>query len=150
MCSSDLDLAEGAAPAELQLARYVHAVVAFLADRHELTQLLLVAAPRDPVLRPMVQGLFDHVRGQMRAALADGQAAGLVRPLDAELTSHLLLGAVHGALVGGLGERTVDEVAREVQAYAMARLPQTEPALAMAGAPAGNSFRKDNGIIEID
>ena len=45
---------------------------------------------------------------------------------------------------------SVDEVAREVQAYAMARLPQTEPALAMAGASAGNSFRKDNGIIEID
>ena len=45
---------------------------------------------------------------------------------------------------------SVDEVAREVQAYAMARLPQattaTEPALAMAGAGA----RKDSGIIEID
>src|SRR5918993_2195686 len=40
---------------------------------------------------------------------------------------------------------SVDEVAREVQAYAMARLPQTtaatEPALAMAGAGAG--VRKD-------
>jgi hypothetical protein len=44
---------------------------------------------------------------------------------------------------------SVDEVAREVQSYAMARLPQAEPALEMAGATAG-SFRKDNGIIEID
>jgi hypothetical protein len=44
---------------------------------------------------------------------------------------------------------SVDEVAREVQAYAMARLPQMEPALAMAGATAGNS-RKDSGLIEID
>ena len=47
---------------------------------------------------------------------------------------------------------SVDEVAREVQAYAMARLPQattaTEPALEMAGAGAG--VRKDSGIIEID
>ena len=47
---------------------------------------------------------------------------------------------------------SVDEVAREVQAYAMARLPQpttpTEPALEMAGAGAG--ARKDSGIIEID
>jgi len=43
---------------------------------------------------------------------------------------------------------SVDEVAREVQAYAMARLPQAEPAHAMATAGAGE--RKDWGIIEID
>jgi hypothetical protein len=46
---------------------------------------------------------------------------------------------------------SVDEVAREVQAYAMARLPQSaaaEPALEMAGA--GTGYRKDSGIIEID
>ena len=42
---------------------------------------------------------------------------------------------------------SVDEVAREVQAYAMVRLPQAEPAHAMA-AVAGD--RKDWGIIEID
>jgi hypothetical protein len=41
---------------------------------------------------------------------------------------------------------SVDEVAREVQAYAMARLPQPEPSLEMAGA----GVRKDSGIIEID
>ena len=39
---------------------------------------------------------------------------------------------------------SVDEVAREVQGYAMARLPQAEPALAMAGAGAG-SYRKESG-----
>ena len=47
---------------------------------------------------------------------------------------------------------SVDEVAREVQAYAMARLPQAQaqadPGLALAGAGAGD--RKDWGIIEID
>ena len=43
---------------------------------------------------------------------------------------------------------TVDEVAREVQAYALARLPQPEPSLALAGAGAGE--RKGWGIIEID
>lgn len=43
---------------------------------------------------------------------------------------------------------SVDEVAREVQAYAMARLPQAEPAHAMA--TAGGGDRKDWGIIEID
>ncbi|MDP2053291.1 MAG: winged helix-turn-helix domain-containing protein, partial [Acidobacteriota bacterium] len=43
---------------------------------------------------------------------------------------------------------SVDEVAREVQAYAMARLPQAEPVHAMAAAGAGD--RKDWGIIEID
>jgi hypothetical protein len=43
---------------------------------------------------------------------------------------------------------SVDEVAREVQNYAVARLPQGEPALAMAGAT-GND-RKPWGIIEID
>ena len=45
---------------------------------------------------------------------------------------------------------SVDEVAREVQAYAMSRLPhaQPDPALALAGAGAGD--RRDWGIIEID
>ncbi|MGQ0733948.1 MAG: hypothetical protein ACT4QD_09860 [Acidobacteriota bacterium] len=41
----------------------------------------------------------------------------------------------------------VDDVAREVQTYALGRLPQPEPLLAMAGAGAD---RKDWGIIEID
>jgi hypothetical protein len=41
---------------------------------------------------------------------------------------------------------TVDEVAREVQSYALARLPQPEPSLALAGA----GERKGWGIIEID
>jgi hypothetical protein len=43
---------------------------------------------------------------------------------------------------------TVDEVAREVQSYALARLPQTEPPLAMAGAAIVD--RKRWGIVEID
>jgi hypothetical protein len=43
---------------------------------------------------------------------------------------------------------TVDEVAREVQGYALARLPQTEPPLVMAGVAA--SDRKRWGIVEID
>jgi hypothetical protein len=42
----------------------------------------------------------------------------------------------------------VDEVAREVQSYALARLPQAEPSLALAAA--GLSERKGWGIIEID
>lgn len=42
---------------------------------------------------------------------------------------------------------TVDEVAREVQSYALARLPQPEPTMAMAGAA---SDRKRWGIVEID
>jgi hypothetical protein len=41
----------------------------------------------------------------------------------------------------------VDDVAREVQSYALARLPQTEPSMAMAGAA---TERKPWGIIEID
>jgi hypothetical protein len=42
---------------------------------------------------------------------------------------------------------SVDEVARQVQSYALARLPQAEPSLAMAGAGAE---RKRWGIVEID
>jgi hypothetical protein len=43
----------------------------------------------------------------------------------------------------------VDEVAREVQGYAMARLPHVEPVMEMATA-GGGSYRKDSGLIEID
>ena len=40
-----------------------------------------------------------------------------------------------------------DDLAREIQAYAETRLPQAEPALAVA---AGAENRKNWGIIEID
>jgi hypothetical protein len=44
-----------------------------------------------------------------------------------------------------------DDIAREVHTYVMARLPQTEPALALAGAsPAEDSRARSWGIIEID
>jgi hypothetical protein len=43
---------------------------------------------------------------------------------------------------------TVDEVAREVQSYALARLPHAEPPMAMAGAVTAD--RKRWGIVEID
>lgn len=44
----------------------------------------------------------------------------------------------------------VDEVAREVQSYALTRLPQAEPSLEMVAAGAGAAERKGWGIIEID
>ena len=44
-----------------------------------------------------------------------------------------------------------EDVAREVHAYVVARLPQAEPALALAGAPQTDAARdKSWGIIEID
>jgi hypothetical protein len=46
---------------------------------------------------------------------------------------------------------TDEDVAQEVHTYVMARLPQAEPALAMAGSTPGNGDRdKPWGIIEID
>ena len=46
---------------------------------------------------------------------------------------------------------TDDDLAREVHGYVTARLPQTEPALALAGAAAVDADRdKSWGIIEID
>jgi hypothetical protein len=44
-----------------------------------------------------------------------------------------------------------DEIASEVHQYALARLPQAEPVMAMAGTAAGgDDDRKTWGIIEID
>jgi hypothetical protein len=45
---------------------------------------------------------------------------------------------------------TEDEIAREVHAYVLARMPQSEPALALAGAPQNGERDKSWGIIEID
>ena len=46
---------------------------------------------------------------------------------------------------------TDEEVAQEVHAYVMARLPQAEPALALAGSTPGDGDREKSwGIIEID
>ncbi len=44
-----------------------------------------------------------------------------------------------------------EDVAREVHAYVLARIPHAEPALALAGAPQADAGRdKSWGIIEID
>jgi hypothetical protein len=45
---------------------------------------------------------------------------------------------------------TDEDVAREVQAYVMSRLPTLEPALAMAGGETQGARDKSWGIIEID
>jgi hypothetical protein len=45
---------------------------------------------------------------------------------------------------------TVDEVAREVHAFVLTRLPHLEPAMALAGAPPGADRDRPWGIIEID
>jgi hypothetical protein len=46
---------------------------------------------------------------------------------------------------------TEDDIAREVHAYVMARLPQAAPALALAGAGEADAAREKSwGIIEID
>jgi hypothetical protein len=45
---------------------------------------------------------------------------------------------------------TDDDIAREVHRYALPRLPQNEPALAMAGAGTPEDDKKGWGIIEID
>jgi hypothetical protein len=46
---------------------------------------------------------------------------------------------------------TDEDIAREVHGYVLARLPHMEPALVLAGAPAGDAERdKSWGIIEID
>jgi hypothetical protein len=45
---------------------------------------------------------------------------------------------------------TEDDIASEVHQYALARLPQTEPALALATAAHADDERKTWGIIEID
>jgi hypothetical protein len=45
---------------------------------------------------------------------------------------------------------TDEEIAREVHAYVLVRLPQAEPALALAGTPAAADAEKNWGIIEID
>jgi hypothetical protein len=43
-----------------------------------------------------------------------------------------------------------EDIAREVHSYVLGRLPKTEPALAMAGAPRSGAGEKSWGIIEID
>jgi hypothetical protein len=45
---------------------------------------------------------------------------------------------------------TDEDIAREVHAYVMGRLPHTEPSLALAGAPRAAGPEKSWGIIEID
>ena len=45
---------------------------------------------------------------------------------------------------------TEDDLAREIHRYALPRLPQAEPALAMVAAGAGEDDKKPWGIIEID
>jgi hypothetical protein len=43
-----------------------------------------------------------------------------------------------------------EEIAREVHTYVLGRLPQAEPALALAGARRAAGTEKNWGIIEID
>lgn len=89
-----VDLAPQAAPPEVQLAANLLRVLDVLLADRAVARLLLVDAGQEPQVRGLVQDLHDFARGMIRQALLDGGPAGLVRPLEAEVASHALLGAV--------------------------------------------------------
>ena len=99
---SGVELGPEAAPPEVQLAANLRRVLDVLLADRAVARLLLVEAGQEPLVGAKVQALHDFARGMMRQALLDGTAAGLVRPLDAELASHALFGAVLGVMAARL------------------------------------------------
>lgn len=97
-----VDLAPDAAPPEVQLANNLLRVLDVLLADREVARLLLVEAGQEPQVGGKVQALHQFARGMIRQALLDGEPAGLVRRLDAELASHALLGAVLAVMAARL------------------------------------------------
>lgn len=97
-----VDLGPEALPPELQLAANLLRVLDILLEDRALARLLLLEAGKEPLLDDRLRDFHGFVRGMMREALQDGQPAGLVRPLRADLVAHALFGAVQAVMVARL------------------------------------------------
>lgn len=127
-----VDLGPSAAPPEQQLAANLLRVFAVLLADRLAARLLLVEAGQEPQVRGKVQALHEFARGMIRQALLDGEPAGLVRPLHAELASHALLGAVLGVMAArldpdsGLHQVSQPVLARELLATCLCGVAAAE------------------------
>ncbi len=112
-----VDLEPEAPPPQIQLAGNLLRVLDILLSDRAVARLLLVEAGQEPAVGSRVTALHTFARGMIRQALLDGAPVGLVRPLQAEVAAHALLGAVLAVMAARLdGEAGLDDLPEQTLA----------------------------------
>lgn len=134
-----VDLEPDAPPPQIQLAGNLLRVLDILLSDRAVARLLLVEAGQEPAVGSKVTALHAFARGMIRQALLDGAPVGLVRPLQAEVAAHALLGAVLAVMAARLdGETGLDDLpeqtlARELLTTCLCGVAGEELRLAILG-----------------
>lgn len=90
-----VDLAEGAPPMHDQLRATVRLILtAFREDRALAKLILREAVGVDEEIDAMLDGFYGHLRGWISESLSNGREIGLIRDIDTDLASWLILGSV--------------------------------------------------------
>lgn len=92
---SGVDLEPGARPVREQLLSTVRRLFAvFRSDRALAKLILREAVGLDEEVDAMLDGFYGRLHDWLRESLANGQRIGLIRQIDTDLTSWLILGSV--------------------------------------------------------
>ncbi|MCA9607454.1 MAG: TetR/AcrR family transcriptional regulator [Myxococcales bacterium] len=90
-----VDLEPGALPVREQLLNVVRRIFAFFRSDRALAKLILrEAVGLDEEVDAMLDGFYGRLHDWLRESLANGQRIGLIRDIDTDLTSWLILGSV--------------------------------------------------------
>ncbi len=90
-----VDMGPGAEPVRDQLLATVHRVfAAFAADRALAKLILREAVGLDDEVDAMLERFYGRLHRWLSTSLANGQKIGLIRDIDTDLTSWLILGSV--------------------------------------------------------
>jgi len=86
---------EGAPPVRDQLLATVRLILAAFRQDRALAKLILrEAVGVDMEIDAMLDRFYGHLRGWIGESLENGKGLGLIREIDTELTSWLILGSV--------------------------------------------------------
>lgn len=90
-----VDLGDGAPPMRDQLLMTVRLILETFREDRALAKLILrEAVGVDEEIDAMLDGFYRHIHGWLRDSLTNGTRIGLIRDVDASLTSWLILGSV--------------------------------------------------------
>jgi AcrR family transcriptional regulator len=134
-----VDLEPDAPPPQIQLAGNLLRVLDILLSDRAVARLLLIEAGQEPVVGSKVTALHGFARGMIRQALLDGAPVGLVRPLQAELAAHALLGAILAVMAArldddaGMPDLPEQTLARELLTTCLCGVAGEELRLAILG-----------------
>jgi AcrR family transcriptional regulator len=120
-----IDISPGAPPPVEQMNATVDAVLGTLVENHDIARILLrEAVGLDEDFDRKLAEFYGRIESMLVRAITNGQTMGLVRPCDATVVAHCILGAVKEVVLYAVVNqdpalRDIQKMGREVIAFTL-------------------------------